>query len=468
MVVLAVIVGFAIRIHNLDHWVLSADEAFCVRVAGLDYADIVRSCIGDVHPPFYYFLFHNFLLLFGNSEYSARMFSVIFGVLSIYMTYAFAKMLFNRWTGVTSAALLSLSIIVLDYSQRARMYTLLLFLSLLSVYIYTRMVRILDKQAFSFRTAFLLACVNVALLYTHIYALLIVLFELTWLCFVYYKNRNFSHIRQTLYSLLAALLLFSPWTFAILNAKTERSEPWLDATNLLDILERFSGSFTMAALFFPLFLLPLAWKRIRTTEILFLYSLGAFTVLIPYGVSIFVYPEFQPRFVIFDAAIFYIIIAYAFQSIGSKAIKFVFPVWFLVGSGMLIQQYFHGYDNADWRGAAPYIDRVVGEHDLVVFTAGYTLKNGFQYYSRRSDLHAIPFPRISERISVPVDENNIAELNKHLWEQWDNIYVVYHEHRDYDDLIMKRLAWWGYVPVEVQEEFNGIQIFKYARMHNDE
>ena len=304
--------------------------------------------------------------------------------------------------------------------------------------------------------------INIFLLYTHIYGMFVIMFEFFWLLVLFIKYRNWGNIKNIFYSIFASSVVFIPWIFAILRAKAERSEPWLDLPNLLDILERFSGNYFMLALFVPFFITPIFWKKIRNTEVAFLYVLIFFTVLVPYLISLIIYPAFQARYVIFASAIFYLIIAYSFNNIKSNFAKLNIAIWFFVISFILMGEYYNGPDNVDWRSATAYLDKQATSSDLLIFSAGYTLKNGFNYYSHRDDLNKIPFPKLSERISLPVDEKNILELDDPLNKNYKNIYVIYHEHRDYNDMILKKIEDYGYV-YDSDKEFNGMQIFEFVK-----
>jgi len=459
---ITILIGFLLRIKDLSFWNLSSDEAFCVRVAGLNYIEIVKESILDVHPPFYYFLLHNWMSLFGNSEYSARSFSVLFGILSLYLIYLLGSLLFNRRVGIISSIILSVNVFNIDYSQKARMYTLLLFLSLLSVYLYLNVLKKLKSEDCR-RYYYGLFIINIFLLYTHIFGLFVVLAEFSWLFFVYIKNRKLSDLRNIFLALSASFAIFTPWLFIIARAKAERSEPWLDIPNLFEIVSSFSGNNYLLILVFPFFALPLFWKKVRKESVIFSYALLFFTIIIPYLISILYYPSFQGRYIIFSSAIFYILIAYTFNIIKSNSIKINLAIWFIALSFLALSEYYNGPDNADWRSASAYIDQQVGNNDLLIFTAGYTIKNGFNYYSHRNNLNKLPFPKRSERISRDVDENNILELDLPLSKGYSNIWVIYHEHRDYNDLIIKKLGDYGYEYLE-NKDLNGIQIFKFVKL----
>ena len=82
----------------------------------------------------YYFLLRAWIHL-GDSEFVVRSLSVLFGVLTIPAVYFLAARLFDRPTGLTSAALLSVHSFHIHWSQETRAYTLLTLLLVLATYV---------------------------------------------------------------------------------------------------------------------------------------------------------------------------------------------------------------------------------------------------------------------------------------------------------------------------------------------
>lgn len=89
--------------------------------------------VSDFHPPLYHLILH-FWLIFGKSEIWVRLPSVLFGLISIYLTYRLGKALLAPAAGLLSALFLAVSPYHIWYSQEARPYMLFVSVSLLSTY----------------------------------------------------------------------------------------------------------------------------------------------------------------------------------------------------------------------------------------------------------------------------------------------------------------------------------------------
>lgn len=84
-------------------------------------------------PPLTYLINHLFLNI-ADTDFTLRFPSVLFGIAGVAVTYAMGKVLADKWLGLLCAFLLSISVAHIRYSQVARFYPALLFLSLLSLY----------------------------------------------------------------------------------------------------------------------------------------------------------------------------------------------------------------------------------------------------------------------------------------------------------------------------------------------
>lgn len=101
------------------------------------YEAMTRSDIGN--SPFYYFLLHHWMNLFGISDFSARMMSVLFSVLTVWLLFIFTRRFFYSDTlALTASALATIEPFFVAYSQQARNYSLTFFLTLLASYLFLR------------------------------------------------------------------------------------------------------------------------------------------------------------------------------------------------------------------------------------------------------------------------------------------------------------------------------------------
>src|SRR3989344_1553844 len=131
--ILILIAGFLLRLYNLTAVALWHDEAFSALLIKYPWGEMMRRIALDVHPPFYYIVLRGWDYLFGDSLFSLRFFSLVFGILTIWFFYLFIKKAFkNERLALIGALFLAVNPFQIQYSQEARMYTLGAFLLILA------------------------------------------------------------------------------------------------------------------------------------------------------------------------------------------------------------------------------------------------------------------------------------------------------------------------------------------------
>jgi len=118
--------GFRLLSLNQSLWL---DEAISANIAkNYSYQNIITSFSpSDFHPPLYYLVLKAWSSVFGYSEFSLRLPSVIFSLITIFLVFKY----FGFWPSL----LLALNPLYLYYSQETRMYslaTLLVFCAFLA------------------------------------------------------------------------------------------------------------------------------------------------------------------------------------------------------------------------------------------------------------------------------------------------------------------------------------------------
>jgi uncharacterized membrane protein len=186
--------GFILRLINLNQsfWL---DEATQGQLSSLTVSQIWFGRSGDFHPPLYY-LFTHFWLQFSRSEIWLRLPSVIFGLLTVWLVYLFAKRLFPKhsFAPFISAFLLAIAPFHIYYSQEFRSYSLLCFLATLSMFLFYQ------KKYFS------LGLVNALLLYTHYAGSFLILTQI--IIWTVYDRKAW---KSFLLSQIILFTLFLPW-----------------------------------------------------------------------------------------------------------------------------------------------------------------------------------------------------------------------------------------------------------------
>jgi len=128
-------------VYHLGGQSLGVDDAFSFSISKQSASPIVLTTAADVHPPLYYLLLYYWMMLFGTSVFGMKLLSVLFGVLAIVMVYVVGRQLFDQQVGLLGAFILAISPFNIEFSQEARMYSLMTLLALLSTYFFVRLVR---------------------------------------------------------------------------------------------------------------------------------------------------------------------------------------------------------------------------------------------------------------------------------------------------------------------------------------
>ena len=161
------------------------DEAYSVFLARLPQAEFWDVLVASqANASLYYVLLRGWISL-GSGEALVRLLSVIPAVAAIPLCYSVGRRLFGPRIGVASAALLTVNAFAIQYAQEARSYSLVLFLVLLSTYLFVRAVQ---DEGLGTWAAYVLVTALAG--YAHFFAWFVVLTHLVSLLFLDRKPRT--------------------------------------------------------------------------------------------------------------------------------------------------------------------------------------------------------------------------------------------------------------------------------------
>jgi len=138
---LILILAAVLRLQNLAYRDFWYDEAFTGVAVKEKFSGMIQMIIDDVHPPLYYASLKLFASFFNYSVYGIRFFSAIFGVLAVWAVYLLTKELFNKRAALFASFLTAIAPFAIQYSQEARMYTMLSFFLLISTYFFLKALK---------------------------------------------------------------------------------------------------------------------------------------------------------------------------------------------------------------------------------------------------------------------------------------------------------------------------------------
>jgi mannosyltransferase len=202
------LLAFLLRVACLDAQSMWWDEAFSVTIGSMDLRSLLDAVLADrVHPPLYYLLLRAWLTL-GQGEFVVRVLSAFLGVLGVASLFPIASLVGDRRLGAVSAFALAISPMHIWYSQEARMYSLVVFLTVLANYFFARLLRG-DGRAIwlGYAITTLLA------IHTHYLVLFVIVAQMTYLTVT--RQRHRSLLRNWLLCMIIVGLLSSPWFGAV-------------------------------------------------------------------------------------------------------------------------------------------------------------------------------------------------------------------------------------------------------------
>lgn len=293
-----ILIAFALRLTLLGEQSLWYDEGVTWMLSQMKLPDLIQWTAADIQPPLYYLLIWTTDIFWGDSEWALRFPSALFNTLTVPLLYALARRLFTPAPLLprppapprrrASAALLAvilftLSPLMVYYSQEARMYTLLTFLSTLAGYLLLKAIsnyqypkgtslaisnkqypqgallplttyqlpKTHDKPAhYSPRSvptsySLLYAFTAAAALYTHYFAAFLLIAHAGYALYILWQQ-HFSKplLAQFVVAFGGAMLLFAPWLPTLLARLGDDPSYWPGALKLNEAVRKVLISFT--------------------------------------------------------------------------------------------------------------------------------------------------------------------------------------------------------------------------------
>jgi hypothetical protein len=286
----AVVAGVGLRF-----WAPSAlwlDEALTVNIARLPVSHISGALAHDGSPPLYYLLLHYWMAAFGQGDFAVRALSGVISLISLPFFWAAGRRLGGRTVGWVAFFLALTSPFAINYSTSARMYSLMILLSLLG---YLALTRAIETPTRGRLVGVGLA--TAALLYTHYWGLYLVLVVGIWLVWrIRRTGQGFSVLRAMVFGSLLWLPWFPIFVFQTMHTGT----PWAGSASpgdLLGVFADFSGRGPWGTLLmfatFALFLLGTFGRTAGPGTLVEIRDASGFIRRVPAGPAVVL--EAKPR-----------------------------------------------------------------------------------------------------------------------------------------------------------------------------
>jgi len=298
---LILLIASLIVLSNLDRQSLWVDEIFSahtsIKVFSLNEM-FTQYIFKDVHPPLYPILLYYWSDVIGNSDFTIRLLSFFFIIISFSFSYFLLNKYFTKQIAIIFIALSTFTPGILYYAQEARTYALLYGLAnLLSVLFIIFVFKIKENKNIQINLLIPYLFLGVLICYTHFFGYILI-FALSIVLLGY---SLFLHRKKAIFQLLTTSLLIG--IFALI---------WLFIIFYYgDIIDKTSGNFWIKNDYFSLLL--------GVGAMLF-GSIKSITVLI----------------VLFVLIIFIILPLHLFFKASKKQIFILFPLLLIITISTLI------------------------------------------------------------------------------------------------------------------------------------
>ncbi|MEX0650013.1 MAG: glycosyltransferase family 39 protein [Candidatus Andersenbacteria bacterium] len=250
LLMVLLVIAAAVRSFQLTDRSLWFDEAFSWRLIQFPTSEMIARDAADVHPPLYYLLLKGWGLVFGTSLLALRSFSVLLSLMAILMGYIFTASAWrSRAVGLIAAALMAVAGWQIQYAWEARMYTLGIFLSLLTSWLLLHLVRTSqERRPISWLLAALYTISAAAFAYTHYFAFFTLAAHALFVAVVLIQRTRWrlgemlqSHLLWVAASAaILTVVLYIPWipVFLAQNSQVQESY-WVPAIGGWSIPDTF-------------------------------------------------------------------------------------------------------------------------------------------------------------------------------------------------------------------------------------
>ncbi len=394
-----ILASFALRAFHLGVQDIWWDEARNIFTASRPLDAIASAQELDIHPPLYFYLLHFWIALVGTSEFVVRFFSLWFGVATVALGFRIGACLKDRHVGWWTAFMIALAPFFVDEAQQTRMYTLVIFLSALSICLLLRAVNTRQRK---FWVGYTLAAA--ASFYVHYSFVYILAAQNLYLALEFWIHWRKKQSQRQFFlswagSQVAIALVYLFQVPNILRQLQIYGNPGMTPPSLSQYITDLTGAFLwgqkieldkmgfVSLAMVAALALALIAALIRPREALINHNAAIILIwlavpLVAYFIVLQKSPQFTPRYLIIATMPLYLLLALFFGKLSRRSILAgALPALFLFTAyaGAWQSLYFNAaFFNDDTRGLAQFISETAAQDDIVFIDVPFP----FDYYYR--------------------------------------------------------------------------------------
>jgi uncharacterized membrane protein len=438
------LVAFLLRLWHLTSISLWHDEAFSVLMVEYPLKEMLYRLTLDVHPPLYYVTFYGWNQLFGNSLFSLRFFSVLFGILTLFGVWLLVKKLFNdKKLAIYAILIAAVNPFLILYSQEGRMYAFGLFLVIFANLFLVRAIKIREISDWFF---FIILASGAT--YVHYYLLFSVFAMFLFLAYRAWQEQEEKRsylIKSIALSVSFLTALYLPWVKHFLAQLSQvQDNYWIPKMSLWSVPNTFINLLTggvvsigehnwwLGVILIGLIIFFL-WRGIGYLAKIskpgsILISINFFTPLVLAILLSLKQSLYLDRYFIFIVPFYLIILVAGIYSLKPKSLK---NAVMIVLAGSMLLSYLHYWQSSDienrpgMAAAEDYLTINYDQGDKILVTSSFVYFT-FDYYNQTEAKPYLYAPGELSHFSgtALLDEDDIVKSFNQFASSGDRIWLI--------------------------------------------
>ncbi len=439
LLALILLLGAFLRFYDLGGENLWSDEVVSVYYANKSVLEAIKWSPTIGYFPLYSMMLSLWIKIFGISEFSVRFLSAVFGTLAIYGVFQIGAFMFNKKVGIYSAIIMALSPFNVYYSQEARSYTLLILLSIYSIYFYLKYLESAKNNHMLYYIAFTLLMLN-----THSPSIFILIFQnLHYFLFIRKNIKKWILVQLSLFAVLTPLIWISVGNISSIYDILIVPKPGL--VTLLRTFYMFSAGLTyqpIALVFGSIISIQFALlvflvigriarnikdiSYIELNKIAFLFMWLGIPIILLILQAYFYYSIYFERYVIASSAALYILIALSISRL-KHIYQLISTIIIIALSLTMLYIDLEAQNRERWKDVADYIKLNKNKEDAVILST-FVAIYPFAYYFDSKCFKDASMPKFYTKIDCMSMQNiygvrNSNEIPKEVAEK-EKVFLI--------------------------------------------